>query len=125
MDSFNPFQRNNLITGIHLATEIQSSSPGLRAFVVVGAYIQSSSGKHAKPSKSLNVEQDNLRFWLRRYEVNRNLLETDKYIADQDLLNPVYIEDIKSIEQLEAELWKYSGDFSLMVVAWKVDNPLP
>lgn len=105
------FQRNNLITGTDLAAEIPSSSPELRAFVVVGAYVWAPSGHAKRPSKFLNAEQDGLRFWVRKYEVKKSDIE--RWITHADLLNSVYLDEILSIEQLEHE------------VAWKVDNPLP
>ena len=122
MNRLNTFQRNNLLTGTYLATEILSSSPELRAFVVIGAYVQTPT-KPMKPSKSLNVEQDNLRFWIRRYEIAKR--DIDKYVTEKDLQNAMYINNISSRDALEHELEKYVDDFSLMEVTWKVDNPLP
>jgi hypothetical protein len=124
MGNLNIFQRNNLLTGTHLAAEVPSTSPDLRAFVVVGAYVQDQT-KSSKPARILNVDQDNLRFWLRKYEVNRQDLAIDKDITEKDLLRPVYLRDIQTIEDLEDTLEKYIQDFSVLQVSWKVDNPLP
>src|SRR5579885_1353189 len=65
MSRLNTFQRNNLITGTQMAAEIPSSSPELRALVVIGSYVQTATGAR-RPSKYLNREQENLRFWLRK-----------------------------------------------------------
>ncbi len=124
MDTLSIFQRNNLIIGNELAVEVQSSSPEIRAFVVIGAYIQTVKGA-VKPSKFLNAEQSNLRFWMRKYEINASDLENDLDITDHDLINSIYLEDIQTIEDVEAELEKYLQDFSLMEVGWKVDYPFP
>lgn len=124
MDRFSTFQRNNLIIGTELAAELPSSSPEKRAFVVVGGYIQTSSGA-TSPPKVLNVEQPNLRFWVRKYEVDRSALENHLDITDHDLIDSIYLNNIQTIEDLEVELEKYIQDFSLLQVAWKVDNPLP
>ncbi|MBA2392724.1 MAG: hypothetical protein H0V70_08255 [Ktedonobacteraceae bacterium] len=124
MNKLSTFQRNNISIGTDLAAEIRSFSPELRTFVVIGAYIQTSSGA-TNPSKSLNVEQRNLRFWIRKYDVLKEYVESDKYLTDKDLVNSIYVKDIYTIEQLENELEKYIQDFSFLEVAWKVDNPLP
>lgn len=71
----------------------------------------------------MRIGWENLRFWLRTYEVHKH--DIDKYLTDRDLVNSIYISEIQSIEQLEKELEKYVPDFALMQVAWKVDNPLP
>lgn len=124
MNRLSTFQHNNLITGTHLAAEIQSSAAEMRTFVVIGAYLQNSS-RSVKPSKFLNGDQESLKFWIRKYDVNKVSIENDEDITEKDLLNAVYLKDIQSIEQLENELEKYLQDFSLMDVAWKIDNPLP
>ncbi|HEU5377397.1 MAG TPA: hypothetical protein VFV38_18400 [Ktedonobacteraceae bacterium] len=124
MRKLNTFQRNNLFTGTHLAVEVPALSSDLRAFVVVGAYVQNQT-KLSKPARSLHVSQENLRFWLRRYEVKRHDLEIDKDITETDLLHNIHVRDIQTIEELEYILGKYVQDFSKMEVSWKVANPLP
>jgi hypothetical protein len=124
MSRFSTFQNNNLFTGVELAAELPSTSPERRAFVVVGAYIQTSRGA-TSPSTVLNVDKPDLRFWLRKYEVNKSYLENDWDIVDHDLVDSIYLNNIQTLESLEAELEKYIQDFSIMEVAWKVDNPLP
>ena len=113
------FQKNNLLVGNQLATEIASSSPELRAFVVIGAYTLS---RPHKPSKYLNKSTDDVRFWIRRYEVDKAKIE--EYITHDDLVASTYVKDIKDIDELEKELGKYIDDFSAMKPDWYVDNPL-
>lgn len=124
MSRFSIFQNNNLFTGVELAAELLPTSPERRAFVVVGAYIQTLRGA-TSPSTTLNVDKPDLRFWLRKYEVNRSYLENDWDITDHDLVDSIYLNNIQTLESLEAELEKYIQDFSIMEVAWKVDNPVP
>ncbi len=124
MGKLNTFQKNNLFIGTHLAAEVPSTSPDLRAFVVVGAYLQDQT-KFSKPARSLNVDQDRLRFWLRKYEVNRHDLEIDKDITEKDLLHSVHLRNIQTIEELEEALEKYIQDLSALQVSWKIANPLP
>ncbi len=120
MNEFTLFQRNNLISGTRLAGEIQSSAPHLRAFVSVGSYVQTPHGA-ARPSKSLNIDKSNLRFVLRKYEVDKQKIGID--IIDEDLVDSIYINDIKSIEQLEDIVRDYLQNFSVLDVAWKSDAP--
>ena len=124
MTTLNTFQRNNLVTGNDLAAELQASSPELRAFVVIGAYVQTQS-RAKRPSKMLNADHDTLRFFLRKYEVRRRALEMDEDISDDELIHAIDIHDIQSIDQLEQELVIYIQDFACMEVSWKIDNPLP
>ena len=122
MKKLNIFQRNCLVIGTHLAMEKPAFANDLRSFVVIGAYMQTSRGP-AKASNILNKGEENLRFWLRAYEVHK--YDIDKYLTDSDLVNSIYIDQIQSIEQLEKELEKYVPDLALMQVTWKVENPLP
>ena len=124
MNKLNIFQRNNLFVGTQLAVELPCISPERRAFVVIGAYIQTSRGAK-KPPKVLNADRSDVRFWLRKYEVKKSDLENHLDITDHDLIDSIYLDDIQSIEQLETTLEMYIQDFSLMEVAWKVDNPVP
>lgn len=121
MEHLDTFQRNNLLVGTRLAVEIAASSPELRAFVVVGTYTHSTV-RPRKPSRYLNKSEDDLLFWIRKYEVARNNIEKD--ITNRDLVGEIYVKDIESIGKLEKELGKYVDDFSLMKPDWYVDNPL-
>jgi hypothetical protein len=115
------FQKNCLLTGTLLAAELVASCPQRRAFVVVGAYVQTPEGS-ARVSKFLNADHSNVRFWLRKYEVKRE--DVERYLADQDLLESVHLTTIESIEALEAELHPYVEDLQHLQVSWKVDDPL-
>jgi hypothetical protein len=122
MKRLNTFQINCLIIGTNLAVEIQASSPEHKAFIVIGSYIPKGAGKH---SKALNADHSSLRFWLRKYEIESADVESTEDTTDHDLLSSIYLDDIPTIEELEAILGKYLHDFSLMEAAWKVRVPFP
>ena len=122
MKNLDTFQKNCIVTGTGLAAEIPSTSSELRAFVEIGSYTKTLRGA-AKPSKFLNVDDSNLRFWIRKYEARKKDIENDLDITQDELINSIYVNDIQSIEDLEAEIGKYLGDFSLLQVKWKVDAP--
>lgn len=122
MSRFSIFQENTLFIGTVLAAELPSSSPEKRAFVVIGAYEQTSR-RAKKPPKALNADRSDMRFWIRKYEISRVYMEKNLDITDNDLSDSIYLKDIQSLDHLETELGKYIQDFSLMEVEWKVDNP--
>lgn len=124
MQTFTIFQQNSLKTGIHLAAKIAPISPEAYAFIVIGAYVQTSSGRR-RPSNIINQEQPDLRFWLHKYEVTKHVLEQGGEISEKQLLNVVSLDALEDIEQLEQELRKFLQDFSLLQAAWKFDPPLP
>jgi len=118
-------QCNNLSIGTALAVEIPSTFEDSRAFVSISAYCYNEMGTTAKVSKFLNgKDKKNMFFSLRKYEVRKEYIENDWDVCDEELLNSVFITDIKSIEELENELSKYLNDYSKLDGAWKCDNPL-
>ncbi|GCE23612.1 hypothetical protein [Dictyobacter kobayashii] len=124
MQKFNVFQKNNLLVGTHLAIEIPSSSPELRAFVIIGSYIEASRGAR-RPSKFLNADHQDLRFWLRKYEITKKLLASnDLDIHESQLENFVYMNGFQNIETLEEKSCEYVDDFSSINVAWKLNISL-
>ena len=124
MDKLSVFQKNNLFTGTNLAIELPASASDRRAFLVIGAYTQTSRGA-VRPSTVLNVDQSDLRFWIRKYEIERSYLETDLDITDHDFIDSVYLNNIQSLEELEFELGRYIQDLSSLENAVKVSNPFP
>ena len=118
-------QINNLITGNILAVEIASTSYDSRAFVVAGAYKKADHVGGASVSKYLNSsDKSETLYWMRKYEIKKEYIENEWYVADDDLTNSFFINGIKDIEQLESELSKYLDDFAVLDVAWNCDNPL-
>lgn len=119
-------QLNNLRIGNSLAAEIPATLPGHRAFVVIGAYVPLEDPSWGRaPSKALNShDQANLRFWLRRYEVDQQFLEHGWDVAEPDLRRQEQRRGIATTEELERELMRSIGDFSLLDVSWRRDNPI-
>jgi hypothetical protein len=119
-------QLNNLRTGNELAAEIPSTSSGHRAFVVIGSYLEGDKRLNGhRVSKVLNrVDEPNLRFWLRRYEVDTKYIENNWDVSEDELHNSTLRTGIPSIEELEDILRTILNDFSLLDVTWKRDNPV-
>ena len=125
MQKLDTWQINNLIAGNTLAMEVSSTTEERRAFIVISAYILSERLHALKVSKVLNSkDKENIIFCLRRYEVEKELIENDWWITDDELTNSVFIKRIKNIPDLETELAKYLDDFSNLDVEWKCDNPI-
>lgn len=118
-------QINNLITGRQLAAETAASSPELRRFVTIDGYEYDERG-HAKAlSNTLaygKTESALFQIWV--YEIKKEYIENDWDVTQDDLDSYVYIDDIKGIENAEAELQKHLTDFSLLVTSVNCENPL-
>jgi sulfur relay (sulfurtransferase) DsrF/TusC family protein len=112
-------QRNNLITGNHLVTEISASTPDRRAFILIGAYERTSRGADY-PSKILNRNLSNTRFWIKTYEVDVSVLETSSSLEEYQTHNFKYKNEIQNIEALEKDLEEKLDDFSHLIVTWKM-----
>ena len=117
-------QYNNLITGNCLSIEIPSTSDDRRAFISIGSYRYDENGRTTKVSKFLS-DKDNVNtlFWLRKHEVNKEYIENDWDVCQDELINAVYIKDI-NFEALVKELSKFLDDFSGLDVSWKCDDPM-
>jgi hypothetical protein len=114
-------QRNNLLTGNELAVEVPASSPARRAFVVVGAYRDVGRPGGAPVSKFLNADQRDVRFWLRRYEVDKLVIDHHRWLGEDELHASVLKTGIPSLAALEAELAHYLDDCSRLGTTH--DNP--
>jgi len=125
MQKLDTRQINNLITGNALAIELLSASDNLRAFLVIGAYIRTDHLGETQVSKYLNGEdKSRMLFWLRKYEIEKEYIENDWDVSDDELINSIHIKDIKDIDSLEIELSEYLYDYSGLDVEWKCDNPI-
>ena len=118
-------QLNNLITGVKLASELQSSKENIRRFITVFAYEYDENGKYKSLSKVLksNIEED-IFFELRIYEISNEYFENNWDICENDLASDARIEDIKGIKNLEIKLKEYLDDLSILKPEWNCDNPL-
>ena len=121
---FSTKQINELITGVQLSAEIQSSSPELRRFISVCGY--ANKGHHGKRlDKIINNEKlATTAFWIQDYEVSIEYIEKDWEIPDNEIVNNYYLSDIIGIENLKEELLKRISDLSILIPHWKCDAPL-
>lgn len=116
MLKFSTQQINNLINGTGLATEVVSTSDDKRAFIKIKAVYTTSFINTTDITK--------LRFWMRKYEIDKEYIENDWDVTDDELVNSVHIKGIEGLEKLEDTLANYLSDFSVLDVEWKCDNPL-
>ena len=117
-------QKNELLTGIRLATELKSSSENLKKFLVISAYQYNSDGKIIKLNRILNKNYANLKIYfdLICYEIPKeycNSWDTDYFI-----INKKEIKDINNIKELEAILNNYLSDITKLVPEWYIDSVL-
>lgn len=66
----------------------------------------------------------NTLFRLRKYEIKKEYIENEWDVSDDELVNAIFINDIKIFEDLEKELSRYLDDYSGLDVEWKCDNPI-
>ena len=119
---FSLHQRNNLLTGKELASEIEGNIQ-VRTFIVIGSYMVDKTGKKSKTSHFMKSEvPTNMCFWLKKYDIEREFI--DSWYADMHLSNIISIDGIVGFDQLEELLLPYTSDFAAFDVSWKRDNPL-
>lgn len=115
-------QRNNLLVGNALATEL-APSDDVRAGVEVRAYSTQSTRFHWVPvSKFLNADRSDQRYQLQWCEIEKRYidhwLDADLYMREE-----TEIRELMSIEAVEEELARYLDDFSRLQVSWKAESP--
>ena len=121
----NAKQINDLSTGVKLATELKSSGINLRKFLTILGYIRSENGKAVTPDKYLKPDKINsLLFEVRIYELPLEYYTNNWDVTDDDLVNDIYMDDIKGLEKLESILNDYITDFSELKPEWLVDTLL-
>lgn len=125
MKHFDLLQKNNLLTGVKLASELKSSKDNLRKFITIFAYEYDLDGKYKPMSKILKSNIDNdVFFELRSYEIPIEYFENNWDVTDDDLINDIRIEDIKGMDNLENKLSEYIDDISIFKPEWNFENPL-
>lgn len=116
-------QMNELCTGVKLAAELTPSNPNLRKFLTVQGYVLNDVGKVTMPSRFLSPKaSSNIYFLLRCYEVPVRYFEERLDVTEDDLVNEVYVDNIKGITELERNLNDYIQDHLLLVPEWNCDN---
>lgn len=109
-------QRNNLLTGVPLAVELPATTNELRSFLVVHT-------EKNYVSEFVNANIDPI-FWLKKYEIPKFYIEGNYDVTEDELINLIYVYDIKGYSELENVLLKYLDDLTQLVAFWKVGNPL-
>ena len=117
-------QKNELLTGIRLATELKSSAENLKKFLVISAYQYSLDGQIIKLNKTLNKDYINLKiyFSLICYEIPKEYCNS--WDIDYGIINKKEIKDITTIKKLEDILNGYISDITKLVPEWYIDSVL-
>ena len=119
-------QINNLCTGINLAAELKSEEFNFRKFITIHGYSYDGAGKRIKLRNVLNnlniISQ--IYFELHYYEISIEYYINNWDVTEDDLVNAVYKDDIRGIENLEVELLNYIQDFSVLKPEWYCENLL-
>ncbi|SFS76893.1 hypothetical protein SAMN05428962_2748 [Paenibacillus sp. BC26] len=99
-----------------MVCEIPATMENCRAFVVATA---------SNPTKYINTaDGTKMRFWVRRYDVSEEIINSGRYITDDDLVNSVHYKKIVGIKKLESILEEFLDDLTKLDVSWKFDNPI-
>ncbi len=128
MKKLDEIQVKYLITGTELATEIKTNNLELRSFIAIFAYQY----KETKPFNRFikydkfikNVDMDNVFFVLRKYGIFRKHMEKDYDYDPCNIIDEIFLEEIKGIQNIEKELLKYLEDLSVLYPSWKCDIPV-
>lgn len=112
----------HLLTGVTLAAEINSSNPNLRGFISIFAYQYKEFGEFVEFDEFLKrVNEEEIFFLLRKYELLNECVENGWWVIEEDLVNSIYIEDIKGIKEVEIEILKYIEDITILKPEWHCD----
>lgn len=116
-------QRNNLLTGVKLATELEPSTSGLRKFITIFGYTYDKDGRYESLKNILKPSlEEQVYFELRCYEIPIEYYDNHWDVTDDILVNDNINDDIKGIILLEKELKEYLQDFSKLLPSWNCDN---
>ena len=124
MKHFDLIQKNNLMTGVKLASELKPSKENFRKFITIFAYEYDLKGKCKPMTKMLKSNVENVFFELRIYEIPIEYFKNNWDVSDDDLINDIRIEDIKGMDNLESKLSEYIDDISIFKPEWNFENPL-
>ena len=125
MKNLNETQIKSLVTGVKLAAELEASDCNLRCFISIFAYQFNELGEYVEMTKFLKtVNDEDVFFTLRKYEIPDEFIKNGWYASEDDLVNSVYIEDIRGYKNIGDELLKYMSDLSSLEPEWKCEIPL-
>lgn len=116
-------QKNELVTGIVLAQELDAITENTKRFMVVRSF-DISDGRVKPWSKTLPNTLDNIKakFIVKVYSINIEYLDLD--VDERDCSDYVCFEDIYSFDELYRVIEKYVDDFSGLIPQWNVRNPI-
>lgn len=118
-------QKNNLLTGVKLAVELEASETGLKRFITVFGYLYNEEHKFQELTNVIKTGLDEeVYFEIRCYEIPVEYYDNHWDVTDDILINDELIDDIKGIKALENELKNYIDDFSILKPEWYCDNLL-
>ena len=118
-------QRNNLRTGVRLATELTPTRINHRMFITVKGYGHNKAGRRISLKNVLNgISLDEIYFEVRCYEISNDFYTNRWDVTEDDVFWVASIDDIKGITKLEEEVLKYVQDFSSLIPEWHCDNLL-
>ena len=121
---FSTKQKNELLTGVILAQELEPIIEDTRRFITIRSFRKDKSGELSLWNKTI-PSHDMLNEAVFNLAVYSVRLEDMEYDLDESML-PEYrlIKGIDSFEKLYSELAQYMGDVSGLLPHWHCDNPL-
>lgn len=116
-------QKNELLTGIVLAQELEATLEQTRRFITVRSF-EICDNKVKAWSKNVPTSYDDLNavFVVRVYSIKSEYIDMD--VDERDCSEHEYTGNIHSFEELYKVLEKYIDDFSGLIPQWNVDNPI-
>ena len=117
-------QKNNLLTGVILAQELEPIIEDTRRFITVRSLRKSPDGKLSTWGKKIPSDEDfnSAVYFVKVYSVRSDLMEYD--LLESQLSEYSYFEIIETLESLYSILSGYMNDCDSLVPQWDCDNPL-
>ncbi|MGE7943692.1 hypothetical protein ACQKNB_16565 [Lysinibacillus xylanilyticus] len=118
-------QKNNLMTGVKLAIELDSSASKLRKFLTIQGYCYDEEGHYKSLSKVIkNGLESDIIFEIRCYEIPIEYFQNNWDIVDDELINDVRIDNVKGFDSLEKNLQVFLNDLRGLKPEWHCENLL-
>lgn len=118
-------QKNNLMTGVKLAIELDSSASKLRKFLTIQGYCYDVEWHYKSLSKVIkNSLESDIIFEIRCYEIPIEYFQNNWDIVDDELVNDVRIDNVKGFDSLEKNLQVFLNDLRGLKPEWHCENLL-
>lgn len=118
-------QKNNLMAGVKLAIELDSSASKLRKFLTILGYCYDEEGHYKSLSKVIkNGLESDIIFEIRCYEIPIEYFQNNWDIVDDELVNDVRIDNVKGFDSLEKNLQVFLNDLRGLKPEWHCENLL-